>query len=74
MLVRVEGAQSGGAVYRKVVVRNVVCTAAIIISYSITTLVIVLALLRESSETDKVRGTQIGHFEAAFLMRSLDAL
>lgn len=55
MLVRVEGAQSGGAVYRRVVMRNVVCTAGIIICYSITTVVAVLALLRESSENNQVR-------------------
>ena len=57
MLVRVEGTQSGGAVYRKVVVRNVVCTAAIIISYTICTIMIVLALLSESSESNTVRIT-----------------
>ncbi|CAN0221765.1 unnamed protein product [Ectocarpus sp. 4 AP-2014] len=53
MLVRVEGAQSGGAVYRRVVLRNVFCTAGIVISYAITTLVVVIALLRESVESNK---------------------
>lgn len=55
MLVRVEGAQSGGAVYRRVVLRNIFCTAGIVISYAISTLVVVFALLHESSENNKVR-------------------
>lgn len=57
MLVRVEGTQSGGAVYQRVVLRNVICTAGIVTSYSTTTLVVVLALLRESLENNKVRLT-----------------
>lgn len=55
MMVRVEGTQSGGAVYRRVVLRNIVCTAGIVTSYAITTLVVVVALLRESTENNKVR-------------------
>lgn len=55
LLVHVEGAQSGGALYRRVVVRNVICTVGIIASYAISTLIVILALLSESSESDKVR-------------------
>lgn len=47
--------QSGGAVYRRVVIRNVVCTAGIAFTYVITTLVVVLALMSSSSENNKVR-------------------
>lgn len=55
MLVHVEGAQSGGAVYKRVVLRNVFCTAGIVGSYAVTTLVVAFAMLRESSENNKVR-------------------
>lgn len=55
MLARVEGTQSGGAVYRRVVLRNVICTAGIIASYAITTLIVVIALLRESTHNNKVK-------------------
>ena len=55
MLVRVEGTQSGGAVYRRVVLRNTLCTAAIVVSYIITTVVVILALLRESPTSSTVR-------------------
>ncbi|CAB1101272.1 unnamed protein product [Ectocarpus sp. CCAP 1310/34] len=47
LMVRLEGVQSGGAVYRSVVVRNVSCTAAVVVSYIITTIVTVIALLRQ---------------------------
>lgn len=56
VLGRVEGTQSGGAVYRKLVLRNIFCTTAIVISYSITTVAVVLAVLRESTDNNKVRG------------------
>lgn len=59
MLVRLPGTQSGGAVYRRVVHRNVFSTAGIVISYAITTLVVVSALLRESVENNKVRSLSI---------------
>lgn len=39
MLVRIEGAQSQGAVYRRVVLRNAICTAGIIISYVISAVI-----------------------------------
>ena len=55
MLARVEGTQSGGAVYRRVVLRNVICTVGIVTFYAITTVVVYLALLRESLANDKVR-------------------
>lgn len=55
MLVHVEGAQSGGAVYRRVVLRNVFCTAGIAISFVVATLLVVLAMLNESRENNKVR-------------------
>lgn len=47
LMVRLEGAQSGGAVYRSVVIRNISCTAAVVVSYIITTIVTVIALLRQ---------------------------
>ncbi len=55
MLAGVQGTQSGGALYRKVVWRNVICTACIVTSYAITTTVVYLALLRETVENNKVR-------------------
>lgn len=55
MLVPVEGTQSRGAVYRRVVLRNIFCTIGIVASYSITTVVVVLAMLHESPENNKVR-------------------
>eukprot|EP00752_Nemacystus_decipiens_P004813 g4380.t1 len=53
MLVRVEGTQSGGALYRMVVLRNISATTAIIASYMIMTVVVVIALLRETAESSK---------------------
>ncbi|CAN0038247.1 unnamed protein product [Scytosiphon promiscuus] len=47
--------QSGGAVYRRVVIKNVVCTSGIICTYVITTLVVVLALISDPNENNKVR-------------------
>lgn len=55
MLVRVEGTQSGGAVYRRVVLRNIFCTIAVVTSYTIMAVVVVHALLRETAESNKVR-------------------
>ncbi|CAN0058596.1 unnamed protein product [Ectocarpus fasciculatus] len=46
-MVRLDGAQSGGAVYRRVVVRNISCTAAVVVAYIITTIITVTALLRQ---------------------------
>jgi len=55
MLIRVEGTQSGGALYRRVVMRNIVCTTGTVISYAITSVVIVVTLSIESSANDSVR-------------------
>ena len=40
--------QSGGALYRRVVHRNILCTICIVVAYIITTLVVVLAILGAS--------------------------
>ncbi len=50
--------QSGGAFYRSVVIRNVICTIGVVIAYVITTVVFILAIRRESSDNDKVRGVR----------------
>lgn len=42
--------QSGGAVYRRVVRRNVACTICIVFSYIIATLVVIFAVLNGSHE------------------------
>lgn len=55
MMARVQGTQSGGAVYRRLVLRTIVCTAGIVTSYAVTTLIVVLALLDESTDNNKVR-------------------
>lgn len=55
LLAGVQGTQSGGALYRKVVWRNVICTVGIVITYAITTIVVFLALVRESLLNNKVR-------------------
>lgn len=48
MLLPQGSTQSGGAVYRRVVNRNILCTVCIVFTYSITTLIVVLALLGSS--------------------------
>ncbi|CAM9198552.1 unnamed protein product [Pylaiella littoralis] len=53
MLVPAEGTQSGGAIYKRVVVRNVVCTACIVTAYVIMTAVAVLALLNETADNNQ---------------------
>lgn len=55
LLGRREGTQSGGAVYRKVVIRNISCTAAVVVSYIITTIITVIALLRQHPDDTTVR-------------------
>ncbi|CAN0425968.1 unnamed protein product, partial [Ectocarpus sp. 12 AP-2014] len=40
--------QSGRAVHRRLVARNVVCTVAVVLGYTITTTVVVLAVLAAS--------------------------
>ncbi|CAM9201360.1 unnamed protein product [Hapterophycus canaliculatus] len=47
------GTQSGGAVYRRIMFRNVVCTTCVVTAFTITTAVVVLALNRESAENNK---------------------
>lgn len=54
MLVPQGSTQSGGAIYRRVVNRNILCTVCIVFSYIVTTLVVVLAYARSSP---KVRST-----------------
>ncbi len=53
LLVQPEGPLEGGA--RKVVIRNLVCTGLLCISYMITTVVMVSALLQETPEDNTVR-------------------
>lgn len=48
MLLPQSSTQSGGATYRRVVNRNILCTVCIVVTYSITTLVVVLSLLGSS--------------------------
>lgn len=55
MLVPTEGMQSGEGFYRKIVVRNVVCTVCMVVVYVIKTLVIFFALVHESNENNEVR-------------------
>ena len=50
MLLAQGGTQSGGAMYRRVVKKNILCTVCIVFSYVITTLVVVLAMLASSPE------------------------
>lgn len=47
--------QSGGAIYRIVAIRSLICTICVVLSYVITTVVFILAIRRESSENDEVR-------------------
>ncbi|CAM9661797.1 unnamed protein product [Ectocarpus fasciculatus] len=54
MLVSQSSTQSGGAVYRRVVVRNIVCTIGIACAYLVTMVVVVLALLNTASNTKSV--------------------
>ncbi|CAN0125229.1 unnamed protein product, partial [Scytosiphon promiscuus] len=50
LLVPVEGTQSGGASYRRVVMKNVVCTVSIVMAYLVTTIVTAHALLNETPD------------------------
>lgn len=54
LLVRQEGTQSGGAAYRRVVRRNVVCTATIVVATVVATVVQVLAMIRITPEDYEV--------------------
>lgn len=55
MLVRVEGTQSAGLVYRRVGLPNVLCTGDIVASYAINSVVLFVTILRDSSTSDKMR-------------------
>ena len=61
MVERVGETQSGRVVYRRVVVRNVICTAGIVISYAIASVIVTLTTFRESPTNDKVRSEQSCH-------------
>ncbi|CAM9775705.1 unnamed protein product [Ectocarpus fasciculatus] len=50
MLESQERNRTGGAVYRRVIIRNLVCTALIGMSYLITTVFVILAFLKESPD------------------------
>lgn len=54
LLVRVEGTQSAGADYRRVVIKNLICTGTIVTAYLITTVVMVFALLQGSPNNNTV--------------------
>lgn len=54
MLMPQGGTQSGGAVYRRVVIRNIVCTTGIALMYMVNTSVIVLVWLEISMAKEKV--------------------
>ncbi|CAM9711777.1 unnamed protein product, partial [Ectocarpus fasciculatus] len=56
MLVSQGSTQSGGAVYRRVVVRNIVCTIGIACAYAVTTVAVTLALLSISSDDTNKSG------------------
>ncbi len=53
MLFRVEGAQSQGAVYRRVVLRNITCTVGIVISYLINSVITGHIQLTRASSTSQ---------------------
>lgn len=55
MLASQGATQSGGAVYRKVVIRNIVCISAISVVYLVNTVVMVFALENESPHDSSVR-------------------
>lgn len=48
-----------GDVYRRLIIRNLVCTVAICATYLITTVVVVAALLEQSPENSTVRSTKL---------------
>ncbi|CAM9392607.1 unnamed protein product, partial [Ectocarpus fasciculatus] len=52
LLVRLEGAQSGGAIYRRVVIKNITCTIAVVTAYAVTTLVMIASLSRQNNESN----------------------
>lgn len=54
MLVGQENSQSGGAFYRKVVLRNVICTASISAAYILATVVVVTAFVKKTPEYNTV--------------------
>lgn len=54
MLLPQGSTQSGGAVYRRVVNRNILCTVCIVLTYTTTTVVVVLAQQRSSTKVQSV--------------------
>ncbi|CAM9280272.1 unnamed protein product, partial [Ectocarpus sp. 4 AP-2014] len=46
--------QSGRAIYRRLVARNIVCTVAVVLGYTITTAVVVLAVLAASPGNNQI--------------------
>lgn len=46
--------KSGGAVYRRVVIRNIVCTAGIVLSYTISTCIMILKWLSDGTDMEEV--------------------
>ncbi|CAN0137714.1 unnamed protein product [Ectocarpus sp. 12 AP-2014] len=52
LLVRLEGSQSGEAMYRRVVVKNITCTIAVVTAYAVTSVVVIAALIRQNNESN----------------------
>ncbi|CAB1102733.1 unnamed protein product [Ectocarpus sp. CCAP 1310/34] len=52
LLVRLEGSQSGEAMYRMVVIKNITCTIAVVTAYAVTTVVVIAALIRQSNDSN----------------------
>ncbi|CBN78995.1 expressed unknown protein [Ectocarpus siliculosus] len=54
LLVRLEGSQSGEAIYRRVVIKNITCTIAVVTAYAVTTVVVIAALLRQNNDSNTI--------------------
>ncbi|CAM9118249.1 unnamed protein product [Ectocarpus sp. 6 AP-2014] len=52
LLVRLEGSQSGEAIYRRVVFKNITCTIAVVTAYAVTTVVVIAALFRQNNDNN----------------------
>lgn len=52
--------QSGGAVYRRLVMRNVACTIGITFTYAVTTVIVVLGFLTTAPGSIKVWKSRAG--------------
>lgn len=59
MMISHGGTQSGGAIYRRLVARNIACTVAVVLAYAITTAVVVLAVLHASPGSNQVRNGDV---------------